>query len=173
MTVPTAGVTRSAMLGSVSAVDVDQTVQASLTALPAAGSTYVYLVARQSAANVDYRARVRVAADGSVRLALVSRSGSTTDVAIGSEVLVSGLTVAPGTALKVRFRAVGSGSTALAARVWAASGTEPVDWQRTGTDSTAAQQAAGAVGLAVTVSASNTAVPLTAAFRGYSAVVPQ
>lgn len=173
ITVPTAGATRSAMLGSVSAGDVDQTVRVATGALPAAGSNYVYVVARQSAANTDYRARVRLMPDGTVRLALVSRSGSTTDVLVGpAEAVVPGLTVAAGTPLSVRFQAVGSAPTTLRAKVWAAGTAEP-GWQQTGTDAAAAQQAPGAVGVAVTVSASNTGVPLTATVTGYAAVLPQ
>jgi PKD repeat protein len=172
MTVPTAGSTRSATLGSVSAAAVDETVEASLSTLPAAGSTYLYLVARQSAANTDYRARVRIWADGSVRLAIVSRSGTSTDTMIGTEDVVGGLTLAPGTAIKARLRVVGGSPTTLQAKVWAATGTEPGTWQKSVTDSTAAQQGPGAIGLAVAVSSSNTAVPLTATFRNYSAVSP-
>jgi PKD repeat protein len=173
MTVPAAGATRSATLGSVSAGDIDQTVQASLSTLPSAGSTYVYLIARQTAGNTDYRARVRIGADGSVRLAIAGRSGTTTDTILGTESVVSGLTLAPGSALEVRLQAVGSSPTTLQAKVWAASGTEPGTWQKSVTDSATAQQSPGAIGLAVTVSSSNTAVPLTATFRDFSAATPQ
>jgi PKD repeat protein len=173
MTVPTAGATRSAMLGSVSASDVDETAEASLSTLPSTGSTYLYLVARQTASNTDYRARVRIGADGSVRLAIVARSGSTTDTIIGTESVISGLALTPGTAINVRLQAVGSTPTTLQAKVWAAGDTEPSTWQKSVTDSTAAQQGAGSIGLAVTVSASNTAVPLTATFGSFLAVEPQ
>jgi hypothetical protein len=173
MTVPASGATRSATLDSLAAGDVDQSVQVTLSALPAAGSTYAYLVTRRSAANVDYRARVRVGADGSVRVAIVSRSGSSTDVILGTETVVSGLTLAPGGAVRVRLQASGSSPTILQAKVWDAGGAEPADWQKTAADSTSAQQAPGACGVAVTVSSSNTAVPLTASFRSYRAVVPQ
>ncbi len=173
MTAPAAGANRSATLGSVSAGDVDQSVELALSVLPSAGSTYGYLVARQSATNTDYRVRVRVGADGSVRLALSRRAGSTTDTILGTESLISGLTLTPGAAVRVRFQAVGSSPTTLQAKVWAAAGAEPAGWQKTATDSTAAQQVPGAVGLGVSVSASNTAVPLTASFRSYAATPPQ
>jgi PKD repeat protein len=172
MTVPASGSTRSATLGSVSAGAVDETVEASLSALPAAGSNYLYLVAREAAANTDYRARVRIGADGTVRLAVVGRSGTTTDTLIGTENLVGGFAVAPGTAIRARFQVVGNSPTTLQAKVWLAGDTEPGAWQASVTDSTTAQQSPGAIGLAVTVSASNTAVPMTATFRDYSAVTP-
>ena len=172
MTVPTSGSNRSAVLGSVAVTDVDQTVEASLSALPSAGSNYVYVIGRQVAANTDYRARVRLQSDGSVRLQFVRRAGSTTDTLIGSETLISGLSAPAGSAFKVRFQATGTSPTTLRAKVWAASGTEPASWQVTVTDSTAALQAAGAIGLGLTVSSSNTAVPVTATWRTYSAVTP-
>jgi len=131
------------------------------------------VVARQVAANTDYRVRVRYMADGSVRLAIVSRSGTATDTLIGAETLVSGLTAAPGTALRVRFQATGSAPTTLQAKVWTPSVAEPAAWQKSVTDSTAALQGSGTVWLAVTVSASNTGVPLTATFANYSAALPQ
>ncbi|HEY3001531.1 MAG TPA: hypothetical protein VGJ44_04210, partial [Kribbellaceae bacterium] len=86
--------------------------------------------------------------------------------------LVGGFAVAPGTAIRARFQVVGNSPTTLQAKVWLAGDTEPGAWQASVTDSTTAQQSPGAIGLAVTVSASNTAVPMTATFRDYSAVTP-
>ena len=103
----------------------------------------------------------------------VNEFGEETDTILGTESVVSGLTLAPGSALEVRLQAVGSSPTTLQANVWAASGIEPGTWQKSVTDSATAQQSPGAIGLAVTVSSSNTAVPLTATFRDFSAATPQ
>ncbi len=99
-------------------------------------------------------------------------SGTTTDTILGTESVISGLTLAPGSAIRMRLQAVGSSPTTIEAKVWAAGGTEPSTWQKSVTVSTNAQQGQGAIGLAVTVSSSNTAVPLTATFRNLSAVTP-
>jgi hypothetical protein len=50
--------------------------------------------------------------------------------------------------------------TTIRSKVWAAAGPEPATWQLTGTDSTAALQAAGSVGLAAYLSSSSTSAPV-------------
>ena len=47
----------------------------------------------------------------------------------------------------VRFQAEGNGSTTLRARVWKSGTTEPSTWRITATDTTAALQSAGGVGV--------------------------
>ena len=49
--------------------------------------------------------------------------------------------------LKLRTQAIGVNPTTISVKVWAATATEPANWQRTVTDSTASLQAAGAVSL--------------------------
>ncbi len=167
----TAGATRTATLNTVAAGDVDLTTELAVDKIPTAGSTYFYAIGRQTAANTDYRARVRVQAGGVVGISLVRRAGTTTDVAIGTEQTVAGLTLTAGTKLKLRFQIAGSGTATLRTKVWRSSDAEP-DWQRTGTDTTAGQQVPGAVGLALVLSSSDAPVPLMATVRSFSAVAP-
>ena len=171
ITNPTAGSTRTATLGAVSAADLDLTVDVAQDRLPAAGSTYVYAALRQVAANTDYRARLRYQSDGSVRLQLVRRAGTTADVAIGTEVVVPGLS--PTTPLRLRFQVSGSGTATLRAKVWTAGSPEPGTWQRSVTDATAALQAPGALALSVSPSSSNTGVPVVTVVRNLTVVAPQ
>jgi hypothetical protein len=59
------------------------------------------------------------------------------------------VTWTPGTTLDVRLQVVGTGTTQIAATVWADGTPEPEAASITRTDTTAALQAAGGVGLAV------------------------
>ncbi len=90
---------------------------------------------------------VKVAADGRVSLTL-SRLAGGVEGWPGGEVVVPGLTYTPGMRLDVRVRVSGAGSTDVAATVWAAGTAEPAAPQLVRTDTTAALQAPGAVGIA-------------------------
>jgi hypothetical protein len=77
------------------------------------------------------------------------------------------LTYKPGSALQVRIKTWGTGTTQLAATVWAAGTPEPATPTLTRTDSTASLQASG--GLAVSAYLSGTATtPVAVRFTGYS-----
>jgi hypothetical protein len=101
---------------------------------------------RRVSAGNEYRARVRVAADGQVALTLSRVSGGT-EAYPGGEVVVPGLTYTAGSTLHVRVQTSGEGSTQVTAKVWTGS-TEPAAPQLTRTDTTAGLQVAGGVGLA-------------------------
>lgn len=153
----TKGTNTGSFLGGVSTTRSDVQARVSLASVPTGGGSSVYVVGRRVEANQEYRARVRVLADGSVRVALVRLSGSSSDVLIGAEVLVPGLTYTAGTELDVRVRVAGTGTTELAATVWAAGTAEPATPTLTRTDTTAALQAPGAVGLFTYLSGSASA----------------
>ena len=55
-----------------------------------------------------------------------------------------------GDTLRLRFQVSGTGTATLKGKVWKVGGTEPAAWQVTETDTTAALQAAGGVGLCPT-----------------------
>jgi hypothetical protein len=108
-----------------------------------------------------------VLADGSVALAL-SRLAGGTESFPGAEIVVPGLTYAVGTSLDVRVVAsgFGSGTTRLAATVWASGSTEPVTPQLVRTDTTAALQPSGGLGLLVHRPGGTTAAT-TVRFTGF------
>ena len=161
ITLPGAGRYRSADLGDVAARDVDLSTTFAVDRLPAAGAQqFLWATVRRAGVDTDYRARLRVFGDGSVRLGLVRRDGTGSDVTL-AEQLVPGLTAAPGQPLAVRVRATGASPTTLQARVWRGGSAEPSAWQVTTTDATAAQQAAGGVGVAVYVTGSGSGDPTT------------
>jgi hypothetical protein len=152
-----AGTNTGSYLGTVGQTSSDVRTAMSLSSVPTGGGATAYVVARRVAANQEYRGRVRFLADGRVGVAAVKLSGSTAEVIIGREVLLSGLTYTPGGELNVRVQASGSGTTELAVTVWAAGTAEPVTPTVSATDSTETLQAAGSVGLTAYLSGSATA----------------
>jgi hypothetical protein len=147
-----------ATLNSVSAADVALQATVSLDQAPTGGGTYAYLVGRRVAGSTYYRGVVRVQANGAVTLG-VSRVVSGVETTLKT-VALPGVTYTPGTALVVRLDLAGAGTTTLNARAWVAGTPEPTGWQVTATDTTAALQAAGGLGLSTYVSGSATAVPV-------------
>jgi len=150
------GTNTGSYLGAVSVAGADVRTTFSLSSVPTGGGATVYVVARQVAVNTSYSAQLRVLADGSVGVSLVRFAGTTSPVVIGREVVVRGLTYTAGTLLHVDVQASGSGTTNLSATVWADGTTQPTTPTVTGTDTTAALQGAGAVGLSSYLSASAT-----------------
>ncbi|TFD76545.1 PKD domain-containing protein [Cryobacterium psychrophilum] len=157
LTAPGPGATVNSFLSGVSSANTEVTVTTALQQATTGGGTYVSVIARR-VGNDDYRARVKVLSTGVVQLHLL-RGGTTLSAAT-----VSGLTYATGDALQVRVQAFGTSPTTLRAKVWKAGTTEPTGWQLTATDAAAALQTPGSIGLAVYLSGSATAAPLTAAF---------
>jgi len=150
-----AGRAVSGRLGSVAAGDVSLTTTVRPDALPTGGGVFVAGAVR-AGADGEYRAKVRVLADGSVTLGL-ARTDGTAETTLAAPVAVPGLVVAPGAGLRLRLEAVGADPTTLRARVWAEGAPEPDGWQRTATDATAPRQGPGGVGLWAYLSGSSTA----------------
>lgn len=73
----------------------------------------------------EYRARVRLLADGRVAVAVTRLTGSASEALLGAEVVVPGLVYNPGMQLEIHFQVSGTGTTALAATVWASDTDEP------------------------------------------------
>jgi PKD repeat protein len=139
--------TRVARLGLTAT---DAVVRASVSADSTAtgGAATANLIGRQVGGS-NYAARVRFEAGGAVRLYLLRD-----EVALGSY-LMPGVSYTPGTVLKVVLSVSGTGTTALAAKVWKASDTEPAAWQVTANDTTAALQVAGTIGLSNSLSSAS------------------
>jgi len=75
---------------------------------------------------------------------------------------LTGLVYAPGDVLNVRLQLQGANGSTLRAKAWKQGATEPGTWQTTTTDSTAALQAAGGVGVYSYLSSTATNAPVTA-----------
>jgi PKD repeat protein len=154
---PGAGNNTGAYLGSVSQTSADITTSFSLSAMPTDAGTYVYVSGRRVNGQGEYRVRVRVQPSGAVAVAF-SRLIGTAETFPQGEVVIPGLTYTAGSTLNVRVRVNGTTTTTVNARVWAGGTTEPANWLLTRTDTTAALQAAGAVGLAAHRPSATTAV---------------
>ena len=127
---------------------------------------YVYGVARRVSATTSYRVKVRIAANGQVFVQATSVVANI-ETAIGSEVLVPGLTNTPGSFIRVRAQFTGTNPTTIRIRAWADGGTEPTTWLYTETNSVASLQAAGGVGLLAYVSGSITNGPVLVTFDDF------
>ena len=134
-------------LGSVAQTSADIRTSLTATTAPTGSGTYIYVTGRRVNGVGEYRVRVRLLADGRVALAL-SRLTGTTEAFPSGEIILSGVTYTPGTALNVHVQVFGTGTTTVRASVWT-TGSEPTTWQMTRTDTTAGLQANGGVGLAV------------------------
>jgi PKD repeat protein len=165
----TKGTNTGSYLDSVSAASADVQTAFSLSSVPTGGGGFVYLTARQVALNTSYAAQVRVLSTGSVGVSLVRFAGTTDAVLIGREIVVPGLTYTAGTVLRVAVQASGSGTTNLAATVWADGTTQPATPTVTATDTTAALQGPGSVGLSGYLSGSATS-PVSVKLTSFSAV---
>ncbi|RBY94249.1 radical SAM protein [Blastococcus sp. TBT05-19] len=146
LTLPAAGNDTGAYLGSVSTTSADLRTSFTLTSTPTGNGTYVYVIGRRVGSGQDYTVRSRVAADGRVWLAL-SRTTGGVESFPGGEVLVPGVTWTPGKTLELRVQVSGTGTTTVDGSVWLSGQPEPTAAQLTRTDTTAALQGPGGVGI--------------------------
>ncbi|MDQ1572032.1 MAG: hypothetical protein QOF79_2706 [Actinomycetota bacterium] len=163
-----AGGRAGAYLGTVSSTSVDVLTKVAFSRVPVAGNGYyAYVYARQKSATSSYQTRVRMTPGGITRISLSKFDGSGTEVSLTTE--VSGPTLAVGTKLDVRVEATGISPTTLRVKVWLDSAAEPAAWTQTVTDSSAALQSAGRVGLEGYLSGATTNGPITATFSTFVA----
>ena len=146
MALPAANNNTGSYLGGISQTDVDVLTHFSVSSMPTGSGTYVYLTGRRVATNQEYRVRARLLPNGTVALALSRLSAG--EGFPGGESVLPGLTFAAGTELSMRVQVSGTSPTAVTATVWRAGTAEPAA-QRTWSDTTAALQAPGSVGLTV------------------------
>ncbi|MFQ1003614.1 radical SAM protein, partial [Modestobacter sp. SSW1-42] len=157
LSTPVKGSSVAAYLNKVSSVDTAVQFSVGLDAPTTGGGLYVYSAARHVGSS-DYRLGVRFPATGAVTLQL-SRMVDGVETTLKS-VTLSGVTYSPGQVLVVRFDVAGNGTTTLSGKAWVKGSTEPAAWQLTATDTTAALQSAGGVGLSTYLSGSATVAPV-------------
>ncbi|GAA4960665.1 LamG-like jellyroll fold domain-containing protein [Kineococcus glutinatus] len=160
--VPKAGGTSTALLTGATADDTDLRYSVAVDAAATGGGVYLTTIGRRVGAADDYRVVTRLLADGRVNLSAVRRAGGA-ETSLRA-LTVAGLTHEAGARLQVRVQVTGTAPTAVRAKVWREGTTEPAAWQVDVTDTTAALQAPGGIGLAVYLSGSSTTVPVTASY---------
>ncbi|WP_024285192.1 PKD domain-containing protein [Cellulomonas sp. KRMCY2] len=168
---PTPGSGPDVSLPAVSSSATDLTFALTIDKVPTGGGLYLWVGGRRVAGVGEYRANVRLRADGSVALALARKTGSTETTLVPSAVL-AGLTYGPGDTIRVRMQVSGTNPTTLRARVWKAGQPEPSTWQASTTDATAAFQVAGSIGINSYLSTSATNTPITLRLDDLLAVPP-
>ena len=169
--IATAGTGPSANLAGVSAANVDGLLDFTADKVATGGGLYVNLAVRRIGTQ-EYRAKVRLVADGSVQLILTRLSG-TAETTLGST-SVSGVAFAPGTMLRTRFlvRSSSSTTTALSAKIWIAGSAEPAAFQLSRNDSTAGLQGAGSFGIQGYLSSTSTNAPVVVSVDNLSLKQP-
>ena len=158
-TLPSANQSRSAFLYDVQAHDTEISFSFSTDKQPTGASVYVYGTLRRTTDGLAYRPKLRIAPDGSV-YAHAGRLLSSGESSLGPEVKIAGLTHAADAVIRFRARAIGTSPTTVQVRAWAAGQPEPTTWNYTATDSSAALQVPGAVGVIAYVGAGATNTPL-------------
>jgi len=156
---PSPGMTLDVSLPAVSAASTDLTFALTTDKPATGGGLYVAIAARRVAGVGEYRANLRLRANGVVALG-VARTAGTTETALAAPVVVPGLTFAVGDRLQVRVQAAGTSPTTVRARVWKVGTTEPTTWQTTATDATVGLQVSGAIGVNLYLSSSTTNTPV-------------
>ncbi|MFZ1286058.1 MAG: LamG-like jellyroll fold domain-containing protein [Candidatus Phosphoribacter sp.] len=161
----------TASLSSLSTTNADVALNFGADKVATGGGQYVSVIGRRINATTDYRAKVRIEANGVVSLWLV-RTVSGTETLLPGGGVVSGLTAAAGDRFELRVQVTGTPSTALSAKLWKSGTSEPGAWTRTGTDGTAGLQVAGGVGMYYYLSGSATNGPVVFSTDGFRVRVP-
>jgi hypothetical protein len=161
LTVPAAGHTRSTWLGATTRTSTDLRVTLSLDKRPTGNGAYLDVVGRRVATNLEYRARLVLGPTGRITAQLTTLRGTTTPVGLSTTVVLpTTTTYNAGSRLHVRLQVTGTSPTTLRLKVWAAGQTEPTAWLTTATDTAAALQNPGAVGITAYISGSATNLPV-------------
>ncbi|MEF2977726.1 PKD domain-containing protein [Subtercola sp. YIM 133946] len=170
---PTAGTQSGATLDSVSQTNTDMRVMFSLDKAATGGGTTLSATGRKTGTNNEYRSIIHLKSNGTVAVGLVALKGSATSVILANEVQVPGsTTVIAGTSISVRMQVTGTNPTTISAKAWISGTPEPAAWTVTATDSYAALQAPGGIGVYGYVSGSATNAPQVLTVQELSAFKP-
>jgi hypothetical protein len=163
-----AGQMRSAFLPALRVRDLDAVFRIKTSAAAAGDGQYAYFVARQVNASTEYRAKLHIATAGKV-YAQITKVVNNVESQVSPYVSV-GTIHAANAYIWIRFRITGASPTSLSMKVWKDGAAQPVAWQTTGTESTAALQQAGLLGFRAYLSAATGTV--TYAFDDLTVTAP-
>jgi PKD repeat protein len=141
----TPGTGGTASINSTSRTDTEVAVLLSTTVAPTGGGQYLTVIGRGVSAGTDYRAKLRLSAGGGVNVYL-ARSTAGVETVL-SWATAPALVYAAGDRLQVRLQVYGTAPSTLRVKVWKVGTPEPLAWLLTSTDTAAAQQQPGGVGL--------------------------
>ncbi|HET9893018.1 MAG TPA: hypothetical protein VFQ42_21245, partial [Mycobacterium sp.] len=140
-----AGGQERAFLSSVNVEDVDVLAKITLPKSAQGGNELAYVAGRYTAGATPTYYRIGVG-QGTGQPTLFIRAQRNDGTAIGAD-MSTNISAADGLVLWLRVQLQGINPTAVRARVWTAGGVEPTSWTLDTTDSTAAEQVAGSVGV--------------------------
>jgi hypothetical protein len=170
ISLPSANANRAALLNGVTAQNVNVLFRVRLNKLPTGGQAYAYADVRRNGNNA-YRPKVFIQPSGAVQVhagLVVNNSESS----IAPSVVVPGLTYTANSWLWFRAEVSGTNPTTIRVRVWLDGQAEPSTWQYSVTNSNAAVQTAGAIGLRAYVSSALTNAPITFGFDDLTVAAP-
>ncbi|WP_374009470.1 PKD domain-containing protein [Leifsonia sp. LS-T14] len=172
MLLGTPGTQAGAYLNDVSQTNTDLRMQFSADKAATGGGTYLYTIGRKTAgSNNEYRTSIWWRSNGTVAVSLVAFQGSASGVTLGNTVVIPG-TFAPGAQLNVRMQVTGTSPTTIRSKVWLSGASEPANWTVSATDSYAALQAPGGIGVMGYLSGTSTNAPVTVSVQQLSAFAP-
>ncbi|MFN8021729.1 MAG: LamG-like jellyroll fold domain-containing protein [Acidimicrobiales bacterium] len=128
------------------------------------GSLFTAVTGRRVGTS-EYRAKLRVLPTGATELTIVRTANGAETTLVTTA--VTGLTLAAGERVQIRFQATGTSPTTLRAKVWKVGTPEPAAWLLTTTDSTADLQAGGGAGVWVYLSSAATNAPVVVSFDDF------
>lgn len=169
---PTAGAANYAYLGSVRSSATDLYVELASDKRATGSGLYLSVIGRRIAGSGEYQAKAHVTSTGAVNLSLVRTTASGTETPIQGNLAIGGLNYAVGDRLALRLQVTGTGTTTIRAKIWKVGTAEPATWQRSVTDTTAALQAAGGVGLVTYLSGNAANAPITVLVDNLRAAAP-
>lgn len=172
MTMLAPGNAPSAMLNAAQSRQSDVSAVLELDKDATGGGVYVSLVGRGTA-NGDYRAKVRYIASGRVYVSIVRTDASGNETYLAPETLVPNLTGRPGQKISIRFQVAGTSGSQLGVKAWPAGTNEPAAWNASASDTTAALQGPGIVGIRAHLSGSATNAPVTLRITEFLATTPR
>lgn len=156
---PAGGSQRYAYLQSVSSTDTAVEVDVTLPQRPVGGSSYSTVHLRRIGDD-EYVARLIVATNGGVTVQIMRNGTVLTNVG-------TSINLAAGDTIRVRGEATGVSPTTLNLKAWKIGTAEPTVWNTTTTDTTAALQAPGQVGLGVYLGGGVTNTPFQTRFDNF------
>jgi len=165
-----AGRTLVTYLGGVQRSDTEVSLTASLEKPQTGGGTYLSVIGRRISATTDYRANIRFQATGIVTAKLSAISGGTETIMVQSATKLMDYTA--GQKVRIRLEVSGTSPTTVRLKVWPDGTAEPATWQLSTTNSLAALQAAGSVGISPYVSGTFTGGPSVVNIDDFDARVP-
>jgi chitodextrinase len=163
-----AGSSPAAYLNGVSAIDVDITSSFGYDKVGTGSGIYTQLVARNVGSSNYW---VQIQSNATSTTFFLERNVNGTETSLADQT-VPGMVYAVGDVFNVRFQVQGTGTTTLRGKIWKSGTTEPSSWLLTATDTTAALQNPGAVGVASYLSRSATTSPVTVSVQDFSVQRP-